>query len=147
MEWIESMNKEKIIYTKPISLYRIIVNSTFNTVCFILLIIFGFQYFYMIALWLETLLFQLVIIVTMIAFSVTEYKKSFFLVTKERITFFRPSSLKKKLDLEFKDILGISVESSNVVVYDKNKNRYPLLYISNPKEVCNDLNKLLKKYQ
>lgn len=141
------MNKEKIIYTKPISLYRIIVNSTFNTVCFILLIIFSFQYFYMIALWLETLLFQIVIVVTMIAFTVTEYKKSFFLVTKERITFFRPSSLKKKLDLEFKDILGISIESSNVVVYDKNKNRYPLLYISNPKEVCNDLNKLLKKYQ
>lgn len=141
------MNKEKIIYTKPISLYRIIVNSTFNTVCFILLIIFSFQYFYMIALWLETLLFQIVIVVTMIAFTVTEYKKSFFLVTKERITFFRPSSLKKKLDLEFKDILGISIESSNVVVYDKNKNRYPLLYISNPKEVCDDLNKLLKKYQ
>lgn len=141
------MNKEKIIYTKPISLYRIIVNSTFNTICFILLIIFSFQYFYMIALWLETLLFQIVIIVTMIAFTVTEYKKSFFLVTKERITFFRPSSLKKKLDLEFKDVLGISIESSNVVVYDKNKNRYPLLYISNPKEVCNDLNKLLKKYQ
>ena len=141
------MNNDKVIYTKPISLYRIIVNSTFNTVCFILLIIFSFQYFYMIALWLETLLFQLVIIVTMVAFTVTEYKKSFFLVTKERITFFRPSSLKKKLDLEFKDILGISVESSNVVVYDKNKNRYPLLYISNPKEVCNDLNKLLKKYQ
>lgn len=141
------MNKEKIIYTKPISLYRIIVNSTFNTVCFILLIIFSFQYFYMIALWLETLLFQIVIVVTMIAFTVTEYKKSFFLVTKERIIFFRPSSLKKKLDLEFKDILGISIESSNVVVYDKNKNRYPLLYISNPKEVCNDLNKLLKKYQ
>jgi hypothetical protein len=82
-----------------------------------------------------------------LSFTVTEYKKSFFLVTKERITFFRPSSLKKKLDLEFKDILGISVESSNVVVYDKNKNRYPLLYISNPKEVCDDLNKLLKKYQ
>lgn len=141
------MNKEKIIYTKPISLYRIIVNSTFNTICFILLIIFSFQYFYMIALWLETLLFQIVIVVTMIAFTVTEYKKSFFLVTKERITFFRPSSLKKKLDLEFKDVLGISIESSNVVVYDKNKNRYPLLYISNPKEVCNDLNKLLKKYQ
>ena len=144
MEWIESMNNEKIIYTKPISLYRIIVNSTFNTVCFILLIIFSFQYFYMIALWLETLLFQLVILVTMIAFTVTEYKKSFFLVTKEKVTFFRPSSLKKKLDLEFKDILGISVESSNVVVYDKNKNRYPLLYISNPKEVCKDLNKLLE---
>ena len=143
MEWIESMNKEKIIYTKPISLYRIIVNSTFNTVCFIVLIIFSFQYFYMIALWLETLLFQLVIIVTMIAFTVTEYKKSFFLVTKEKVTFFRPSSLKKKLDLEFKDILGISVESSNVVVYDKNKNRYPLLYISNPKEVCKDLSDIL----
>ena len=141
------MNKEKIIYTKPISLYRIIVNSTFNTVCFILLIIFSFQYFYMIALWLETLLFQIVIVVTMIAFTITEYKKSFFLVTKERITFFRPSSLKKKLDLEFKDILGISIESSNVVIYDKNKNRYPLIYISNPKEVCNYLNKLLKKYQ
>ena len=147
MEWIESMNNDKVIYTKPISLYRIIVNSTFNTICFILLIIFSFQYFYMIALWLETLLFQIVIVVTMIAFTVTEYKKSFFLVTKERITFFRPSSLKKKLDLEFKDVLGISIESSNVVVYDKNKNRYPLLYISNPKEVCNDLNKLLKKYQ
>lgn len=141
------MNNEKIIYTKPISLYRIIVNSTFNTVCFVILIIFSFQYFYMIALWLETLLFQLATVVAMIAFSITEYKKSFFIVTKEKITFFRPSSYKNKLDLEFKDILGISVESSNVVVYDKNKKRYPLLYISKPKEVCKDLNKLLKKYQ
>lgn len=141
------MNNEKIIYTKPISLYRIIVNSTFNAVCFVILIILSFQYFYMISLWLETLLFQLATVVAMISFTITEYKKSYFLVTKERITFFRPSSVKKKLDLEYKDILGISVESSNVVIYDKNKKRYPLLYINKPKDVCKDLNKLLKKYQ
>ena len=139
------MNKDDIIYTKPISLYRVLVNSTFNTVCFILLIIFSLQYFYMISLWLETLLFQLVIVFAMIMFTITEYKKSFFLVTKEKITFYRPSNPKKLLDLEHKDILGVSVESSNVVVYDINKKRYPLLYIGNPKEVCADLNKILKK--
>lgn len=139
------MNKDDIIYTKPISLYRVLVNSTFNTVCFILLIIFSLQYFYMISLWLETLLFQLVIVFAMIMFTITEYKKSFFLVTKEKITFYRPSNPKKTLDLEYKDVLGISIESSNVVVYDINKKRYPLLYIEHPKTVCADLNKILKK--
>ena len=139
------MNNEKIIYSKPTSLYRVIVNSTFNTVCFILLIVFSLQYFYIIALWLETLLFQLVILFAMIMFTITEYKKSFFLVTNEKITFYRPSNPKKRLDLEFKDILGISIESSNVVVYDINKKRYPLLYIGNPKEVLKDLRKIVKK--
>ena len=139
------MNKDDIVYTKPISLYRVLVNSTFNTVCFILLIIFSLQYFYMISLWLETLLFQLVIVFAMIMFTITEYKKSFFLVTKEKITFYRPSNPKKALDLEYKDVLGVSIESSNVVVYDINKKRYPLLYIGNPKTVCADLNKILKK--
>jgi len=145
MELIESMNKDdKIIYSKPISLYRVIVNSTFNTVGFVLLIILSLQYFYMIALWVETLLFQLVILSAMVTFTITEYKRSFFIVTKERITFYRPSNPKKKLDLSFNEILGISVEGSNVVVYDKNKKRYPLIYISNPKEVKDDLIKLLK---
>lgn len=138
------MNNEKIIYTKPISLYRIIVNSTFNTIGFILLLIFSLQYFYMISLWLETLLFQLIILSAMITFTILEYKKSFFLVTDHKITFYRPSSPKKMLDLEFNDILGVSVESSSVVIYDKNKKRYPLLYISKPNEVKKDLDKILK---
>lgn len=138
------MNNEKIIYTKPISLYRIIVNSTFNTVGFILLIIFSLQYFYLISLWLETLLFQLVILSAMITFTVIEYKKSFFLVSENKITFYCPSNPKKTLDLEFKDILGVSIESSNVVIYDKNKKRYPLLYIAKPKDVKKDLDKIIK---
>lgn len=138
-------NNEEIIYTRPISLYRIIVNSTFNTVCFILLIVFSFQYFYMISLWLETLLFQLCILVMMVVFTITEYKKSFFLVTKEEIVFYRPSNPKKRLKLNHNDILGVSVESSSVVIYDKNKKRYPLIYLSNPKGVCKELNKIIKK--
>ena len=138
------MNNKKIIYTKPISLYRIIVNSTFNTVGFILLIIFSLQNFYLISLWLETLLFQLVILSAMITFTVIEYKKSFFLVSENKIIFYRPSNPKKTLDLEFKDILGVSIESSNVVIYDKNEKRYPLLYIAKPKEVKKDLDKIIK---
>ena len=138
------MNNEKIIYSKPISLYRIIVNSTFNTIGFILLIVFSLQYFYLISLWLETLLFQLVILSAMITFTVIEYKKSFFLVSESKITFYRPSNPKNTLDLEFKDILGVSIESSNVVIYDKNKKRYPLLYIAKPKDVKKDLDKIIK---
>jgi hypothetical protein len=139
------MNKDsKIIYTKNISLYRVIVNSTFNTVGFILLIILSLQYFYVIALWLETLLFQLVVLSGMITFTCIEYKRSFFMVTDEQIIFYRPSNPKKKLELYHKDILGISVEGSNVVVYDKKKKRYPLIYISKPNDICAELNKLLK---
>lgn len=148
MELIK-LNKqnEEIIYAKPISLYRIIVNSTFNTICIVLLLVLSFQYFYYIALWLETLLFQLCILVFIITFTQIEYKKSFFHATKDRIIFYRPSSNKKSFSLDYKDILGIAVEGKNVVIYDLNKKRYSLPYTNEPKDVCTHLNKLLKKYK
>lgn len=138
-------NEEKVIYTRPISLYRIIVNSTFNTVCFLILLILSFQYFYLIDLWLETLLFQIVVLSLIITFTITEYKRSFFIVTKEYIQYYRPSNAKKSFKYSYNEILGFALEGSNLVLYDKKKKRYPMHYIEKPKDIVKELNRIIKK--
>lgn len=138
-------NEEKVIYTRPISLYRIIVNSTFNTVCFLILLVLSLQYIYLIDLWLETLLFQIVILSIMVTFTFIEYKRSFFIVTKEYVQYYRPSNIKKSFKFKYNEILGFVLEGSNLVLYDNNKKRYPMHYIDKPKDIVKELNRIIKK--
>jgi len=141
-------NKEKILYHKKLSLLRIITNSTPSVVVIIIILIFLPQYFletfYNSDIVFEVTLILVGLLIFLIYHIISEKKGSYFFITAQDIhyhKFNRPNKLDK---IAIKDISKITIESLNVVVYGKNKEKLILDYLSKPQDVKKEIENYLK---
>ena len=141
-------NKEKILYHKKLSLLRIITNSTPSVVVIIMILVLLPQYFFE-SFYNSDIVFEItVILIGLLMFLtfhiISEKKGSYFFITPQDIHYHRFNRPNKLDKIAIKNVSKITIESLNVVIYGKDKEKLVLDYLPNPKITRKVIEKCLK---
>ena len=136
------MNK---IY-KP-SFFRILTNSTFNCLMFVLLILVGIDLF---RPGIEKYIFitacgiEITVALAIILYTIKEYKFSYLAIDKNGITQILASSKKKTVSIPYESIKEVKVESFSLKIYYEDK-KLTIDYFKEYKEIAELLQKKMEK--
>jgi len=138
---------EITVYSKNLSIFRLITNSTTNVILTICFLILFTQYF--VEGWEKTVIMlialQAGILIMIIILTIFDYRGSFFYVTNKRILYSQASQRRSKwVDLKHEDVKDIYCSSYNLVIESKDGKKYKLLGISKPTEVLEEIKKIIK---
>lgn len=141
-------NKEKILYHKKLSLLRIITNSTPSVVVIIMILVLLPQYFFE-SFYNSDIVFEItVILIGLLMFLtfhiISEKKGSYFFITPQDIHYHRFNRPNKLDKIAIKNVSKITIESLNVVIYGKDKEKLVLDYLPNPKITKKEIEECLK---
>ncbi|MEA4821037.1 MAG: hypothetical protein VB122_02200 [Erysipelotrichales bacterium] len=141
-------SKEKILYHKKLSLLRIITNSTPSVVVIIMILVLLPQYFFE-SFYNSDIVFEITVIligllVFLIFHIISEKKGSYFFITPQDIHYHRFNRPNKLDKIAIKNVSKITIESLNVVIYGKDKERLVLDYLANPKVAKKEIEECLK---
>lgn len=139
---------EKVLYTKKLSIFRILTNTNANVILLVAFIILCFQY--MLPNFLNYLfpliVLQAGLLVVIIIITVYDYKTSCFFVTDKRLIYIVSSQGQRKwLDLEYNQIADVYTSNYNIIVVTNDNKKHKLETLSKPNLVAEEINKAKKK--
>lgn len=142
------VDKDEItVYSKNLSIFRLITNSTTNVILIVCFLILFTQYF--VEGWEKTVIMlialQVGLLIMIAILTIFDYRGSFFYVTNKRIIYSQASQRRSKwVDLKHEDVKDIYCSSYNLVIESKDGRKYKLLGISKPNEVLGEIKKIIK---
>lgn len=139
---------EKVLYTKKFSIFRLITNTNANVTFVLVFLLLCSQYFIPnLSKYLFPLLaLQIACLVIIIVITIHNYKNSIFMLTNQRLLYAVSTSPSKNwINLKHEEIKSIKINNYDIVVSTIDNHNYKIEAISNPKEVVEKLNELIKK--
>ena len=142
------VDKDEItVYSKNLSIFRLITNSTTNVILIVCFLILFTQYF--VEGWEKTVIMlialQVGLLIMIAILTIFDYRCSFFYITNKRIIYSQASQRRSKwVDLKHEDVKDIYCSSYNLVIESKDGKKYKLLGISKPNEVLEEIKKIIK---
>ena len=142
------VDKDEItVYSKNLSIFRLITNSTTNVILIVCFLILFTQYF--VEGWEKTVIMlialQVGLLIMIAILTIFDYRCSFFYITNKRIIYSQASQRRSKwVDLKHEDVKDIYCSSYNLVIESKDGKKYKLLGISKPNEVLEEIKEIIK---
>lgn len=140
---------DKVVYTQPFSILRILTNTSINVVLILLEIALLSQYLLdLTTMLLPTIFAQIADLIAIIVITIYDYKFSAFYITSKKVIYIVPTQRQKKwLDCEFKDIKELYTSSNNLIIITKDNIKHKIECLNKPKNILNIIKKEIEKNQ